>query len=337
MITVLNEIASVQAQLECPSLRLQKFVTLEKNSKKGEIDAVVNCHNRYAKPIPPFAPPGAVTLEAKLESRLIVNQSGGILENAGICLHPHFGSPYIPGSAVKGVARHAAWAETQSETDDMKRIFGCQDTLGTVAFLPAVPRGKVALVTDIISCHHKDYYSGKSPQATDNEPPNPQFFPATEKGATFCFTIVPQRRGAAGDVEMAKAWLLKALTEYGAGAKTGAGYGWFCFDAEADARERKRLADAEQKRQEAAQREQALASLSPVDRATEEILALAQEPFAHFAKGLPAKTPDEQRAFIILLKTNKDKKEWWKTKKKKDTALADAIRSVAAQVKEDLP
>jgi len=136
---------------------------------------------------------------------------------------------------------------------------------------------------------------------------------------------------------MAKAWLIKALTEYGAGAKTGAGYGWFWFDTETEERERKHLAEAEQKRLEAEQRQQALAALSPLDRATQEILALPQEPFAHFAKALAAKTADEQRAFIILLKTNKDKKEWWKTKKKKDTALADAIRGVAAQVKEELP
>ena len=44
----------------------------------------------------------------KLQSRLIINQAGGIIENAGLCLHPHFGFPMIPGSAVKGIARAAA-------------------------------------------------------------------------------------------------------------------------------------------------------------------------------------------------------------------------------------
>ncbi|MCL1919753.1 MAG: type III-B CRISPR module RAMP protein Cmr6 [Kiritimatiellaeota bacterium] len=338
MITMLNEIVAQQQQVESPSLRLQKFVRLEKNSKRGEIEAVINCHNRYAKPVPPFAPPGSVTFEAVLESRMIINQSGGILENAGISLHPFFGSPCIPGSAVKGLARHAAFCESGSaETEDIKRIFGGADDCGTVSFLPAVPKGKFALAMDITNCHHSGYYSGKLPDATDNEQPNPQHFPAVEKGATFRFTIAPLRGAPKDDLEKAKAWLRKALTEHGAGAKTAAGYGWFWFDTEAEAHEAQRLAEAEQKRLEAEQREQALAALSPIDRATQEILALAQESFAHFAKALAAKTPDEQRAFITILKTNKDKKEWWKTKKKKDTALADAIRAVAAQVKEELP
>lgn len=55
-------------------------------------------------------------LYAQLKSRLIINGSGGIMENAGLCLD-RFGLPYIPGSAAKGCARHAAihaLAETKS-------------------------------------------------------------------------------------------------------------------------------------------------------------------------------------------------------------------------------
>ena len=46
-------------------------------------------------------------LVVRLMSRMAVNASGGILENAGLCLD-RFGVPYIPGSAVKGCARR--WA-----------------------------------------------------------------------------------------------------------------------------------------------------------------------------------------------------------------------------------
>ncbi len=49
------------------------------------------------------APP----LYAQLQSRLMVNMAGGVMENAGMCLD-RFGLPYIPGSAVKGCARRAA-------------------------------------------------------------------------------------------------------------------------------------------------------------------------------------------------------------------------------------
>lgn len=56
-------------------------------------------------------------LHAQLQSRLLINMAGGVMENAGLCLD-RFGLPYLPGSAVKGCARRAAlaalreWCET---------------------------------------------------------------------------------------------------------------------------------------------------------------------------------------------------------------------------------
>ena len=50
--------------------------------------------------------PGEILL-AKLQSRLMVNMAGGVMENAGLCLD-RFGVPYVPGSAVKGCARRTA-------------------------------------------------------------------------------------------------------------------------------------------------------------------------------------------------------------------------------------
>lgn len=53
--------------------------------------------------------PGALPFTAQLQSRLMVNMAGGVMENAGLCLD-RFGLPYIPGSAVKGCARRFALA-----------------------------------------------------------------------------------------------------------------------------------------------------------------------------------------------------------------------------------
>ena len=47
---------------------------------------------------------------AQLQSRLMVNMAGSVMENAGLCLD-RFGFPYIPGSAVKGCARRMAIQE----------------------------------------------------------------------------------------------------------------------------------------------------------------------------------------------------------------------------------
>lgn len=47
-------------------------------------------------------------LYAQLQSRMMVNIAGGVMENAGLCLDRMSGLPYIPGSAVRGCARRMA-------------------------------------------------------------------------------------------------------------------------------------------------------------------------------------------------------------------------------------
>ena len=242
-----------------PSLRLTKFVTVggDGGNKQEELKAVCKCQKEHGV-APPLddLPHQAVRVWGELRSRLAVNLAGGILENANICLHPHFGYPYLPGSAVKGLARHAAWckwneAKGQLKKDLAKRIatvFGYptgdkslddaleadedasaekKDHAGCVAFLGAFPEGKANIEVDVLTCHHAKYYSGSKPQATDDEKPNVQPFPVVQAGVTFCFPLVPLRK--CGEVEMkaAKNWLREAITVNGAGAKTAAGYGWF--------------------------------------------------------------------------------------------------------------
>lgn len=285
---------------ESPSLRLEKFVRVGGNAKRAEIDAVVDCQNK--KGVAPEGvptPQGGIQFPATLKSRLIVNQAGGILENAGLCLHPHFGYPYIPGSAVKGVARHAAWCEWDEAKDEKQKVelakrivhvFGYptnDDDLdkfledlgdkerrsGCISFWTATPETKARLVTDIVNCHHKDYYAGSKPEAYDDEKPIPIFFPAVEKGATFLFTLVPMRGATEDELELAKAWLIKAIQESGVGAKTSAGYGWFEYSEEA---EQKRAKDAETKRAEEAHKTLAqnlhnrIFALAAMDEKTEE-------------------------------------------------------------------
>lgn len=251
------------ARCESASLRLEKFVHIGDNSKKDEIAAVVS---RPSQKIPEFLPPKALRFRARLGGRLIVNQAGGILENAGLCLHPHFNAPYIPGSALKGAARHAAWCAWNDEKDDSRKLMlsreiaeifgyptgdksldtylesrGCgEKRSGSVCFMPAYPESTARLVSDIVNCHHPKYYSGDEDfgDAADIESPIPNFFPAVEAGSHFVFALVPVR---GGNVERAKAWLVEALTCAGVGAKTAAGYGWFEYDPVAEeAAEKKR-------------------------------------------------------------------------------------------------
>ncbi|MDR1816586.1 MAG: type III-B CRISPR module RAMP protein Cmr6 [Puniceicoccales bacterium] len=234
---VLKEIAPLLAQVESASLRHGKLVAALANAtKRGEIEAVIACHRRHAATrIPPVTPRGALTFSATLGGRLIVNQAGGILENAGLNLHPHFNDPFIPGSAVKGIAAHAAWCEWNDESDaakktalarDIAAVFGFPTsdksldaflvekcgfqendaTGGAVAFLAAIPTTKPALVLEITNSHHMKYYGGGTAGvALDNEEPNPQFFPAVADGTPFRFTLAPLRAAGNGTAGAAAA------------------------------------------------------------------------------------------------------------------------------------
>lgn len=222
----------------------------------------------------------------RLEGRLAINLAEGLIQNAGINLDRIFGLPLIPGSAVKGVTRSVALAELKQNKgmkafENFARIFGlgksdfkepdgdlCQflqllqdcglphddkgevmrELKGAVSFLPAMPVNSAKIIVDITNVHTPDYYrTGKSADLK-NETPHPNYFPAVECGAEFVFPLL--LNSIDNDTKLldtAEKWLVLALQENGIGAKTAAGYGWFC-DLTA---EKKR-----QKEEEAARKEQ---------------------------------------------------------------------------------
>ena len=62
--------------------------------------------------------PDSSTFQARLESRLMVNMAGGVMENANLCLDRFSGLPYIPGSAVKGCARRMALQQLHDAVEE---------------------------------------------------------------------------------------------------------------------------------------------------------------------------------------------------------------------------
>jgi CRISPR-associated protein Cmr6 len=374
----------------------------------------------------------ATSLFAQLQSRLMVNMAGGVMENAGLCLD-RFGLPYIPGSAVKGCARRAAlaalheWCEAGGKPEHkpigpdnplapccaafttpaemlavIARVFGwCEqdwsdrsnqsdflwacgqnhreiwhtaaqalathfgwkiadkhgDTpwkslpnfAGSVSFLPAYPvdlgkTGKVdglpielpplgKLELDVVTCHHRDYYAGKFPIATDTEEPVPVVFPAVAPGHVFAFAIVPLRGADAQLIQHARTWLATGLSGFGIGAKTAAGYGWFdCCQRVQDTvagiiqriteKHRKEQEEAEAKRRaeeakeaaEKAERDR-LANAPPHENFRAEYGKLADEPFATQAKKYHEMTDDQRHGFVLALKERRETAKRWAKKK----------------------
>ena len=168
----------------------------------------------------------------KLRSRLFIGlTSGGMLETGCAISRPH-GTPYIPGSSVKGLVAAYAIERLDESGDAFRELFGARPTAdrpaalsGLLAFHDAwwVPdsAGK-PLVKEVVTTHHSDYYAkeGAVP-ATDFDGPVPNAQVAVQ--GAFLFVI----EGPSDWLDFAEQMLVSALVTRGAGAKTRAGYGLF--------------------------------------------------------------------------------------------------------------
>ncbi len=105
-----------------PSLRLSKYAKLleDKSAKRNILDYV--CKGNPLRDAPEWNQESAVCLKMRLMGRMMVDQGGGVIENANLRVHRHFGYPFIPGSALKGIARHASWEKWDREEDPGKKL-----------------------------------------------------------------------------------------------------------------------------------------------------------------------------------------------------------------------
>ena len=233
---------------------LRRFQRCACRSLPGKLSGQKLQQNRQFAQALAESPGLTAVVYGELQGRLIVNLSDSLIQNAGICLDRNTGLPYIPGSAVKGVARHAALARLRSgewSIREFMRVFGTSEvdfrengelsefaeavpeeerTLkGGVDFISAQPVTEPTIVVDISNVHYPEYYQTGEVASLANESPKPNTFPAVEKGVRYAFCIAANGMDDVDSDLFAKARsvLVEAITESGIGAKTGAGYGWF--------------------------------------------------------------------------------------------------------------
>lgn len=166
------------------------------------------------------APEGRLILKGDVRGRLAMGLGAkGVLE-VGLRLSQAYGTPLIPGSAIKGILCHVI------EEKGLKTfLFGDEEHQGFVEFQDAwwVPESRSPLMLDVMTVHHPDYYTG-SAAPSDSDNPNPVHFLSMR--GTFLFVADAPNAAWRNYVEKL---LIKTLEQRGVGAKTAAGYGRFVF------------------------------------------------------------------------------------------------------------
>jgi CRISPR-associated protein Cmr6 len=172
-----------------------------------------------------------------IQWRLVVGLGSESVLETSMTLHHVYGFPYIPASAIKGIARaYALYAEAKaSHEDDLRlypaahidetatKIFGTLSQAGKVIFFDAFPTEFPKLEVDVVNVHYQDYYSkGETPG--DWMSPVPSFFLAVAPNTRFNFYLASRDSDL---LARAKEWLYNGLTQLGIGGKTNAGYGYF--------------------------------------------------------------------------------------------------------------
>lgn len=154
----------------------------------------------------------------------------------GFAWHHVLGTPYLPGSSIKGMVRSWAtswedWPSEVQKSNEIDRIFGPRESksnsVGSVIFLDAIPIRPVQLKGDIMTPHYAPYYQ-KNELPADWHSPMPIPFLVVALNQEFLFGIMPRKpMDDLKDCSKAKHWLVQALEYIGAGAKTAVGYGRF--------------------------------------------------------------------------------------------------------------
>lgn len=177
---------------------------------------------------------GAVTRESQVRGRMIVGLGEESVIETSVTLHHTYGVPYIPGSAIKGMAasfvRNFLGDDWSEESKAYQTVFGTTDDAGYITFFDAlyVPksgRNGKALWPDIITVHHQEYYGndGKPPADWDSPTPVP-FLSATGK---YLIALAGSQKWVDRVFEILK----YAFEDIGVGAKTSSGYGRLILEA----------------------------------------------------------------------------------------------------------
>ncbi len=177
-----------------------------------------------------------LTANAEVLGRMVVGLGNESVLETSITLHHTYGVPYIPGSALKGVAASYAHKHLQDERwrkgkEAHVALFGDTEQQGSVLFFDAFPRLQThsLLCADVLTPHHQNYYSevkedNKLVPPADWDDPNP--VPFLSAIGTYFLALASKENAT---LDAAFTMLKAGLEKEGVGAKTSSGYGRMKF------------------------------------------------------------------------------------------------------------
>ncbi len=187
------------------------------------------------------------TFERTVDGAMVIGIGIATTLEVGLRLHHTYGVPFVPGSAIKGLAahwcarvlgddrngEHPAAADWRAGGLYHRFLFGTQEEAGAVVFEDAWPlpgsldREAGGLRREVMTPHHPDWQGGKGPP-TDFDSPNPVGF--LSMVGRYAFRLA--WNGPTTDTATIAGWLDRAaelvscaLAEWGIGAKTSSGFG----------------------------------------------------------------------------------------------------------------
>jgi CRISPR type III-B/RAMP module RAMP protein Cmr6 len=260
----------------------------------------------------------------------------------------------IAQKLIAGAGTGDAFDAPDPDNRALEKLFSTGGRLGqfagAVSFFDALPAKAPATGTDleldVLTSHHQEYYNGKRDDAYDTEDPIPVYFPAIAAGHEWTFALAPapnirirfaDKNEPARLRNRASDFLQSALTTFGIGAKTAAGYGWFSEKTNADF-EQERLAEEARRTQIVAQ-QQASATTDKNKAAYQ--AQLDEQAFAQKVKQIASLPENEQRAIIqsfsAVSEEGKAKREKLKAWRKRNPDLVNLLATTAANLKEIFP
>ena len=252
-----------------------------------------------------------------------------------LTLHHTYGVPYLPGSALKGLAAHYAMKLTGWEKGSKAYnvVFGDPNNAGYITFFDALPID-YSLHRDAVTVHHPDYYQSPNIKApTDWDSPKP--IPFISVRGHFLIALGTQK-GMEDWLEATQKLLIYALEQEGIGAKTTRGYRRLEPDP-AELAAQRRLLGQQKAEEEAKRKQEELGKLPQIMQ--EMIIDGYSDNSDHFMKELTTKWLPKLKDSDERVEIAQYLKEWYQTHKKgewekptgKNLAKVSAIKSVLGE------